>query len=124
MIEYIEIAIRWIFGFEMVFWGLNGFFHWIKITPAADPIDQFIRACVEVKFIMPTVKTFEILCGLFLIFGFMIPISLIAMSPIMFVITGLHVMHNPKPWGVLFSYTVPFTVLLLLHKEPLLRLIH
>lgn len=124
MIEYTEITLRWIFGFQMVFWGLNGFFNWIKITPVSETIDHFVQACIEVKFIMPTVKIFEILFGLFIVFNFMTAISLIALCPIMFVITGLHMLHNPKPWGVLFSYSLPFVALVILYSEDLLRLVH
>lgn len=124
MFEYVEIGFRWFFGAQMVFWGLNGFFNWIKISPAGEVIEQFVKACIDTKFIMPTVKAFEVLFGLFLVIGFMIPVSLVCLSPLIFVITGLHAFHNPKPWGVLISYTFPFVVLLFLHKEPLLRLIH
>lgn len=122
MTEYIQTAFRLIFGFQMVFWGLNGFFSWIKITPVANSIEHFIKACFEVKFIMPTVKIFEVIFGIFVALNFMVPASLIALSPIMFVITGLHAFHNPKPWGILLSYTLPFIVLLILYREPLLRL--
>ncbi|WP_374075985.1 DoxX family membrane protein [Bdellovibrio bacteriovorus] len=121
---YIEIIFRWAFGLQMVFWGLNGFFHWIKIPPSGAVIDKFVEACVETKFIMPSVKLIEIFCGAFLLLGFAIPISLVIFAPLMFVITGLHLFHNPKHWTVLAPVTIPYLVLLVFHSGSLLRLIH
>ncbi|MGZ3772525.1 MAG: hypothetical protein ACXVCY_10875 [Pseudobdellovibrionaceae bacterium] len=122
MTEYIEIALRWILSLQLIFWGLNGFFHWIKITPAAEPIEQFVAACIKVKFIMPTVKSFEIFFGFCLLTNSIVPISLLALSPILFVITGLHTLHNPRPWSILLSYTFPYCALLILNSQTLLRL--
>ncbi|MGZ3802247.1 MAG: hypothetical protein ACXVCL_18910, partial [Bdellovibrio sp.] len=104
------------------FWGLNGFFNWVKIKPVAPAIENFVQACIETKFIMPTVKMIEIFFGLFLILGFMIPLSLAVFCPILFVITGLHVFHNPKPWGILLSFTIPFLVLLILYRSAFFEL--
>ena len=91
--DYIEIACRWIFGAQMVFWGLNGFFHFLAIPPSSDVITRFTEACLETKFIMPTVKVIEVLCGALLILKVAVPISLIFFSPIIFVITLLHKMQ-------------------------------
>lgn len=124
MSEYFEIAVRWAFAMQMVFWGLNGFFQWIKIPPASPVIDQFVTACIETKFIMPAVKLIEIVFGSFLIINFAVPLSLVAFAPLLFVITGLHLFHNTKPWGVLFFYTLPYCLLVTLHSGSLLRLVH
>ncbi|WP_291515813.1 hypothetical protein [Bdellovibrio sp. ArHS] len=124
MSEYFEIAVRWAFAMQMVFWGLNGFFHWINIPPASPVIDRFVTACMETKFIMPSVKLIEIVFGLFLIMNFAVPLSLAAFAPLLFVITGLHLFHNPKPWTVLILNTLPYCLLLTLHSGPLLRLVH
>lgn len=108
----------------MVFSGLNSLFHWVKIPPSGPVIDKFVEACTETKFIMPTVKTIEILFGLFLILGFLVPVSLVMFAPVMVVITGLHLLHNPKPWSILGLYTFPYIVLLIMHGESILRLVH
>lgn len=115
--DYIEVVLRWLFGLQMVFWGLNGFFNWIRIPPASPGIEKFVQACVESKFIMPSVKLIEVIFGSFLLIGFIVPLSLGVFAPLLFVITGLHVLHNPKPWGVLASYTLPYVILLVLHRE-------
>lgn len=124
MNEYIEIGLRWVFGFQMVFWGLNGFFKWFTPPSAGPKVDNFVSACIDTRFIMPTVKIMEILFGSFLLTGFMIPLSLLALAPIIFVISGLHFFNNPKPWAVIISYTIPYCLLLIIHGGLWLRLVH
>jgi uncharacterized membrane protein YphA (DoxX/SURF4 family) len=123
MIEHIELALRWILGLQLTFWGLNGFFHWRPIPPSAKAIDNFTITCIESRFIMPTVKTFEIVFGIFLLMGFAIPLALMMLSPIIFVITGLHSLHNKKSWEVLVPITLPFIALAILQYEAWLKLL-
>lgn len=121
---YFELVLRILFGLQMVFSGLNGFFHWMAIPPSGPVITKFVEACYETKFIMPVVKLMEIFFGLFLIIGFMTPASLLILAPVIFVITGLHLFHNPKPWMVLGTCSAPYLILLTLHSGTWLRLIH
>lgn len=124
MSDYIELTLRWIFALQMVFWGLNGFFNWIKLPPASPAIEKFVQACIETRFIMPSIKLIEIIFGAFLLLGFVIPISLLIFAPLLFIISGLHILYNPRPWGVLVSYTLPYAILLFIHSSTLLRLVH
>ena len=124
MTEYIEIAIRWIFAGQMLFWGLNGYFDWIKIPPASETMTRFTEACIETKFIMSTVKLIEILGGILLLLNFTTALVLMAFAPILFVITGLQLLHNPKPGPVLATITLPYLLLVFFHHESLLRIIH
>lgn len=123
MIDHIELLLRWILGGQLTFWGLNGFFHWRQIPPSPAAIDSFVAACIESRFIMPTVKVFEIVFGLFLILNFSVPLALIMLAPIVFVVTGLHLLHNKKSWQVLLPISLPFLILLGLHWERFLVLV-
>lgn len=123
MTNYFELALRWIVGLQMIFWGLNGFFHWKQIPPSAPAIDNFTQACFESRFIMPTVKVFEIIFGAFLLINLATPLALALLSPIVFVITGLHLLHNKKGWEVLLPLSVPFMILVSVHYESWLKLI-
>lgn len=124
MNEYIDAILRGVFGLQMLFWGLNGFFHWIQLPPAAPAIEKTVNACIESRFIMFTVKAIEVIFGTFLVLGFMVPLSLLMFAPLMFVITGLHLFHNPRPWAILVSYTAPYIALLLIHGDTLLRVVY
>lgn len=118
------MGFRWVFGLQMVFWGLNGIFHWVNLPPISAKFQRFVDACIDVGFVMPLVKTIEILFGLSLLFNFLVPLSLAAFAPIMVVISGLHILHNPKPWGVLSTILLPYLVLIFSHRDSLLRLVH
>lgn len=123
MIEYIELVLRWALGFQLAFWGLNGFFHWKQIPPSSPAIDKFTAACFESRFIMPTVKIFEIVFGLLLLLDKATPLALVMLAPIVFVITGLHILYNKKWWEVLIPLSLPFALLVSMHYEAWLKLI-
>lgn len=124
MIEFFEIFLRCILGIQLTFWGLNGFFHWKPIPPSSKAIDNFTAACVESRFIMPAVKAFEIVFGIFLLANFAVPLALAMLSPIIFVITGLHALYSKKSWEVLIPISLPFVVLVILHHEAWLKLLN
>ncbi len=124
MIDYVEIVIRWIFAAPMVFWGLNGFFHFVAIPPSSPTIDKFTEACLEARFIMPAVKIIEFVGGLFLLMNWGVPFVLACFAPILFVVTGLHLLYNPKPWAVLVTCSLPYLALVFIHHEALLRIAH
>ncbi|WP_413585580.1 hypothetical protein [Bdellovibrio sp. HCB274] len=113
--EIIEAACRIIFGLQMVFWGLNGFLHWVKIPPSPPNIENFVNACIETRFIMPATKIAEILLGALLIAGFAVPLTILLIAPIVFVITLLHLIHNPKPWGVVIPISLPYAIIVGFH---------
>ncbi|XGC80603.1 DoxX family membrane protein [Bdellovibrio bacteriovorus] len=124
MSYYLEIICRWSFGLQMVFWGLNAIFNWVKPPTPSPRMDAFIGSCVDTQFIMPTVKFIEIVFGAFLVLGFLVPLSLIVFAPLMFVLTGLQIFLNQRPVGFLVTFFVPYLILLILHRENLLRVIH
>jgi len=122
--EYLELALRWIFGLQIAFWGLNGFFHWVKIPPSPPLIENFVQACIDTRFIMPVVKCLEVVVGILLLSNIATALCLAVLAPVMFVITGLHVLHNPKPGGVLLPLVLPYAGLWLLNGVVFMRLFH
>ncbi|MNT10885.1 hypothetical protein D3C72_1457380 [compost metagenome] len=115
----LELIIRWIFILQMLFAGLNGIFHFRPVPDSGPQIDAFVKACMDVKFIMPTIKALEVIGALVLINKHWVPFGLILFAPMMFVITLLHAMHNPKPWGVLVAFSLPYVLLIYLNHEAL-----
>lgn len=122
--NYLELALRWIFGLQIAFWGLNGFFNWVKIPPQPPVIDKFVQACIEARFIMPVVKIIEILAGVLLLLNLSVPLALALLAPIMFLITGLHALHNPKPGVILLPLVLPYACLWLLYGVTFLQFFH
>lgn len=117
MTDQIEMVLRWIFGLQMVFWGLNGFFQWKQVPPSAAAIDSFTAACIQSGFIMPIVKIFEIVFGALLLANIASPLALVMLAPIIFVITALHLLYNKKSWEVLVPISLPFWILVGFHHE-------
>lgn len=124
VLEPFEMILRWFFSLQMLFWGLNGFFHLVQIPPTSEKMDRFVNVCIEVKFIMPTVKILEIILSLCLLANIFVPFSLIAFAPIIFIITGLHIFLNPRPFIVLLTCSLPYSLLLLNHGKDFQFLFH
>jgi len=120
LMEIVELVIRWIFILQMLYAGLNGIFNFKPVPPSGPAIDAFVKACIDTKFIMPTIKLLEILGALLLINKQFAPLALMIFAPMMFVITLLHAMHNPKPWVVLMSFSLPYILLLYFYRAELL----
>ena len=122
--EILEWVIRWMFILQMLYAGLNGIFQFRPVPPSGPVIEGFVKACMDVKFIMPTIKVLEILGALLLINKQFAPLGLIIFAPMMFVITLLHIMHNPKPWVVLMTFSLPYVLLLYFYRAELLTMLY
>lgn len=106
LVRTIEI----LYGLFWLWSGLNAIFHWQAVPHVSEKMDRFVQACMETGFIMPTVKTIEILAGLLFIFSFTIA-GLFLMTPIIFGIVGLHIAYNKKPIPMLLIVMGPYTAL-------------
>jgi uncharacterized membrane protein YphA (DoxX/SURF4 family) len=124
MLEWFDLICRWVLGLQLLFWGLNGFFHWVVPPSESSFVTRFGDLCAESRFIMPTVKVFEILFGALLLTGYGTLVSLIFLGPIIFVITGLHFFHNPKWWRVVVPITGPYILVLLMQEGHMRWLLH
>jgi len=122
MLEWIEIILRWILGMQFLFWGLNGFFRWKSIPPSGDFVGRFGDVCFESKFILPVVKIFEIFFGAALLTGHGTLASLIFLGPLVFVISGLHLFHNPRWWEVIVPITLPYLAIAGLNWQKVLAI--
>lgn len=125
MLSYIETTCRWAFSLQMIFWGFNSFFHWLAIPPSSKGVTKFVEACVDTRFIMPTVKFLEIVCGIFLLCNFAVLLNILIFAPIVFVITLLHLIHNSsfwsKFWPVVLTISLPFLIIFVWHIKPLIN---
>lgn len=113
--EWIELTLRWTFAGQMFFWGLNAFFNWLAISPADPGIQDFVEACIRTGFIMPAVKLLEVVGGILLFLGLLVPSSLLAFAPLVFVISALHIRFNRNPWPVVLPITGTYVPLLFFH---------
>lgn len=103
-----------IIGIQFLFWGLNGFFNWIKPPENDEAFTNFILAAYQIRFLMPSIKLLQILGGLLLAAQITPTWGVLILTPIVFGITLLQVFHAKKPWPVLAMISIPFLCILLI----------
>ncbi len=124
-LEWIDTAARFILGLNLLFFGLNGFTHWVQIPKGEPAFEEFIEALVKAKFIMPAVKVLEIIIGLMLITNRSVLLALAMIAPILFVIAGSHlVLNQQRGLLIVSSLVLPFAFLIYYrHLEIMLLLL-
>ncbi|GIL18161.1 MAG: hypothetical protein BroJett040_19120 [Oligoflexia bacterium] len=110
--EWIVLFSRILLGTQLLFWGLNGFFHFYPLPKQSEKLERFIQTIVEVGFIMPFVKVTEIIGGLFLIFDLYVLVTLFLLGPIIFVICiAQYRLNFQKGWTVILGLSLPYLVI-------------
>lgn len=108
----IYLIIRTIVGLYFLYWGLNGFFQWKAIPQNAPAFESFIARLHSIPALMNVVKLIEIGAGTLLVLGIGVPFALLALAPVVLVITLLHLILNFKlGWSVALQVFVPFAIL-------------
>lgn len=94
--QKLTLAIRLIFGLIFVVFGLNGFFKFIPM-PTDIPQDMvtFSSGLMASKYFFPLLKATEVICGLFLVTGYFVPLALVILAPIVINIFLVHAFLNP-----------------------------
>lgn len=112
MASSVYLVIRTIVGLYFLYWGLNGFFQWKAIPPNALAFESFIARLHDVPGLMSVVKLIEIGAGSLLVLGIGVPFALLALAPLVLVITLLHLILNFKlGWSVALQVFIPFAIL-------------
>jgi putative oxidoreductase len=96
-----DLLVRIILGIGLVFFGLNGFFHWM--TPPAGPEEetQFLISLGSAGYIYPVVYLVLTFSGVTFLLNRLVPIGLLILAPILLNIVLIHLNFNPE--GVLFG---------------------
>lgn len=106
----VDFTIRIILGIGLVFFGLNGFFHWMIPPKGPQAEAQFLMALDSANYIFPLVYTTLVLSGVALLINKFVPVALMVLAPIFINIVLIHINFNPQ--GILFG--VVFSVLILI----------
>lgn len=94
--QKLTLAVRIIFGLIFVVFGLNGFFNFIPMPPDM-PQDMitFSTGLMVSKYFFPLLKGTEVICGLFLLSGYFVPLALVILAPIVINIFFVHAFLAP-----------------------------
>ncbi|UTW60900.1 DoxX family membrane protein [bacterium SCSIO 12741] len=95
----ITMVLRILLGLMMVFFGLNGFFHFMPLPPAPEAAANFMGALVNSGYLMVLVKGLEVIAGLLLIFNLYTRAALTILAPIMLNAFLFHLFLDPAGVG-------------------------
>ncbi len=82
MAKIVPVA-RILLGLVYFVFGLNGFLQFIPVPPVEDEnAKAFMAGLFSTGYFFPTLKATEVICGLALLSGFFVPLSLVVLAPI------------------------------------------
>jgi putative oxidoreductase len=108
---------RWLelgIGLYFIYFALNAYFQWQAIPHQSRAFEKFIQALVDTQFLMPVVKTLELIAGVLLFFSLWPLLATMILAPIVFMIVSLHLLLNPVlGYRIALVTLIPFTALIL-----------
>ncbi|GAB4543736.1 MAG: hypothetical protein Tsb0020_55410 [Haliangiales bacterium] len=86
---------RFLFGTIFFVFGLNGFLGFIPQPPIEGEAGAFLGALAATGYIFPVVKAIEVIAGLMLLTGRLVPLALTLLAPIVVNIVLFHTVLTP-----------------------------
>ena len=91
-------AARIFLGLIFFVFGLNGFLHFLPNPPLPDAAGAFMGAMAKTGYMFPLIKGTEVLGGLLLLSGRLVPLGLLLLAPVIVNIVAFHfVLAPPNP---------------------------
>lgn len=106
--RFIPAAARYLLGAAFLVFGLNGFLGFMPMPEHSPEAGAFLGALAATGYMFPLIKGTEVIVGLLLLSGRLVPLALTLLAPVMVNIVAFHVALEPA------SLPVPL-VLLTLH---------
>lgn len=88
---------RVLLGLVFVIFGVNYFAPFIPAPPMPESAIPFVMGLMGAHYLMPLLKTVEIVAGLLLLSGRAVPLALVVLAPIILNIVGFHTFLVPDP---------------------------
>jgi uncharacterized membrane protein YphA (DoxX/SURF4 family) len=88
-------AARILLGLIFMVFGANGFLHFLPQPPAPPAAMAFGGALAATGYMMPLIKGTEVLMGLLLLSGRLVPLALVVLAPVVVNIVGFHLFLAP-----------------------------
>src|SRR5438105_12604736 len=122
--KHLPTAARIFLGLVFTVFGLNFFLHFIPQPPAPPQADAFVGALTASGYLMPLLKTSEVLAGLLLLRNRFVPLALTVLAPIVVNIVGFHLALAPGGLPVALAVLAAQLYLAWVHRAafvPMLR---
>jgi uncharacterized membrane protein YphA (DoxX/SURF4 family) len=107
-----SIVVRSLMGMLFLFTSITYFFKLITPPPLTGAMKTFNDGIIASTYLMPTVKVFELLCGLALLSGKFARLAVVVIFPIIVNIVGVHIFldHSGLPVAVPLAIAELFLV--------------
>jgi uncharacterized membrane protein YphA (DoxX/SURF4 family) len=89
-------AARLFLGLVFAVFGLNFFLHFLPMPAAPPHAAAFAGALFASGYLFPLLKATEVVAGLLLLSGLLVPLSLAVLAPIIINIIGFHLFLEPS----------------------------
>lgn len=94
--KWTVIVVRSLLGLLFLFASVTYLFHLITPPPPVGALKVFDDGIRAARYMLPTVKVLELLCGLALLSGRFVPLALVVLAPIVVNIVGVHLTLAPE----------------------------
>lgn len=118
------IIVRTLMGLLFLFASITFFFKLITPPPLTGAMKLFNDGLEAARYLMPTVKVIELICGLAFVTGRFVPLATILIAPIIVNIFFVHVLLAPEGIPVAVFLVLANSFLAYYHREaykPLLK---
>jgi uncharacterized membrane protein YphA (DoxX/SURF4 family) len=93
--KHLPTAARLFLGLVFTVFGLNFFFHFLPTPPSPPNAAAFAGALFASGYLLPLLKTTEVVAGVMLLSGRFVPLALALLAPIVINIVGFHLFLAP-----------------------------
>ena len=112
--------VRVILGLIFLVFGLNGFFHFITMAGPTGPAGDFVIGLVKSQYFLPLMAFFQVLCGVLLLSGWLVPLALLLLFPITLNILLFHLALAPEG-SIMAVFIMASNILLAVYYWPVYK---
>ena len=98
--RFVVPTARILLGLVFTVFGLNGFFHFIPQPPIPGVAGELLGAMAATGYFFPLLKGLEVVAGLMLLSGRLVPLSLVLLAPVVVQIALFHFVLTPGQVGM------------------------
>ncbi len=115
--KWTVIVVRSLLGLLFLFASVTYLFNLIPPPPQTGALKVFDDGMRVTRYMLPTVKVLELLCGLALLSGRFVPLALVVLAPIVVNIVGVNLVLVPEGLPVALFVLVATLFLAWHHRD-------
>jgi len=122
--KWAVIVVRSLMGLLFLFASITYLFKLITPPPLTGPMKTFNDGIMASRYLMPTVKVIEVVCGLAFVSGRFVPLATVLIAPIIVNILLVHAFLGPEGLPLAIFLVLANAFLAYHHRDsyrPLLR---